>query len=94
MKILSDIMDLLFEAPFGSTIRDINEVMLTVLRTVIQTTIAMDRESSLVVSQLTIFSFSKIALRLVVKTTLFYKVNVALNPHFLSIPYYLPQKQR
>lgn len=50
MKILSDIMDLLFSADVGPTIHDVTEVMLTTLRTVIQTTIAMDRESPLVVS--------------------------------------------
>ena len=49
MKILSDIMDLLFSADVGQTIHDVTEVMLTTLRTVIQTTIAMDRESPLVV---------------------------------------------
>lgn len=49
VKILSDIMDLLFRAPPGTTIRDITEIILTLLRTVIQSTIAMDRESQLVV---------------------------------------------
>lgn len=48
VKILSDIMDLLFSADVGPTIHDVTEVMLTTLRTVIQTTIAMDRESPLV----------------------------------------------
>lgn len=42
-------MDLLFSADVGQTIHDVTEVMLTTLRTVIQTTIAMDRESPLVV---------------------------------------------
>jgi dedicator of cytokinesis protein 1 len=50
VKILSDIMELLFRNDIGSTVGDIKEIMLTVLRTVIQTTIAMDRESPLVVS--------------------------------------------
>ncbi|KAK3913017.1 Dedicator of cytokinesis protein 1 [Frankliniella fusca] len=48
VKILSDIMNLLFFADVGPTILDVTEVMLTTLRTVIQTTIAMDRESPLV----------------------------------------------
>jgi hypothetical protein len=50
VKILSDIMELLFRSDIGSTGPDVREIMLTVLRTVIQTTIAMDRESPLVVS--------------------------------------------
>ncbi|XP_050420571.1 dedicator of cytokinesis protein 1 isoform X2 [Adelges cooleyi] len=47
VKLLGDIMDLLYAADTGSTFRDITEIMLTVMRTVIQTTIAMDREGSL-----------------------------------------------
>lgn len=50
VKILSDIMELLFRKDIGPTVLDIKEIMLTILRTVIQTTIAMDRESPLVVS--------------------------------------------
>lgn len=50
MKILSDIMHLLFSADAGPIIHDVTEVMLTTLRTVIQTTIVMNRESPLVVS--------------------------------------------
>jgi hypothetical protein len=50
VKILSDIMELLFRSDIGPTGPDVQEIMLTVLRTVIQTTIAMDRESPLVVS--------------------------------------------
>jgi hypothetical protein len=50
VKILSDIMELLFRSDIGSTGQDVKEIMLTVLRTVIQTTIAMDRERPLVVS--------------------------------------------
>ena len=50
VKILSDIMELLFRSDIGPTGPDIKDIMLTVLRTVIQTTIAMDRESPLVVS--------------------------------------------
>lgn len=50
VKILSDIMELLFRRDIGPTGADIKEIMLTILRTVIQTTIAMDRESPLVVS--------------------------------------------
>lgn len=48
VKILSDIMDLLFRSDIGSTVHDISGIMLNVLRTVIQTTIRMDRESPLV----------------------------------------------
>ncbi|KAG8228173.1 hypothetical protein J437_LFUL014408 [Ladona fulva] len=48
VKILSDIMELLFRSDIGSTFNDISEIMLIVLRTVIQTTIAMDREAPLV----------------------------------------------
>nr|CAD7394074.1 unnamed protein product [Timema cristinae] len=48
VKIISDIMELLFRTDIGPTLHDITEMMLTVLRTVIQTTIAMDRESPLV----------------------------------------------
>ncbi|GLG95600.1 uncharacterized protein GBIM_02534 [Gryllus bimaculatus] len=48
VKILSDIMDLLFRSDIGSTVHDISGIMLNVLRTVIQTTISMDRESPLV----------------------------------------------
>ncbi|KAL1137917.1 hypothetical protein AAG570_009612 [Ranatra chinensis] len=48
VKILSDIMDLLFYDNAGSTVLDLTEIMLTILRTVIQATIAMDRESPLI----------------------------------------------
>ncbi|XP_071445315.1 dedicator of cytokinesis protein 1 isoform X2 [Hetaerina americana] len=48
VKILSDIMELLFRTDIGSTVDDISQIMLIVLRTVIQTTIAMDREGPLV----------------------------------------------
>ncbi|XP_026809422.1 dedicator of cytokinesis protein 1 isoform X2 [Rhopalosiphum maidis] len=48
VKLLGDIMDLLYVADTGSTFRDITEIMLTVMRTVIQTTIAMNREGTLV----------------------------------------------
>lgn len=50
VKLLGDIMDLLYVADTGSTFRDITEIMFTIMRTVIQTTIAMDREGPLVVS--------------------------------------------
>jgi len=50
VKILSDIMELLFRSDIGPTGPDVKEIMLTILRTVIQSTIAMDRESPLVVS--------------------------------------------
>ncbi|XP_023708307.1 dedicator of cytokinesis protein 1 isoform X4 [Cryptotermes secundus] len=48
VKILSDIMELLFRKDIGPTAPDVKEIMLTVLRTVIQTTITMDRENPLV----------------------------------------------
>lgn len=43
-------MELLFRKDIGPTAPDVKEIMLTVLRTVIQTTITMDRENPLVVS--------------------------------------------
>ena len=55
VKILSDVMELLFVD--GQTndgqfiVNEISEIMLTDLRTVIQTTIAMDRENVIVVSE-------------------------------------------
>lgn len=49
VKILSDILELLFRNDVGSTFQDVNEIMFTVLRTVIKTTISMDRENPLVV---------------------------------------------
>lgn len=52
VKLLGDIMDLLYTADTGSTFRDVTEIMLTVMRTVIQKTIAMDREEPLVVSNI------------------------------------------
>ncbi|XP_044743403.1 dedicator of cytokinesis protein 1 isoform X2 [Chrysoperla carnea] len=48
VKILSDIMELLFRTDVGSTMHDIKEIMLRILRTVIQTLITMDRENDLV----------------------------------------------
>jgi len=50
VKLLGDNMDLLHVADTASTFRDITEIMLTVMRTVIQKTIAMDCEEPLVVS--------------------------------------------
>lgn len=50
VKILSDILELLFRADVGSTMHDITEIMLRILRTVIQTLITMDRDNPLVVS--------------------------------------------
>ncbi|XP_065221520.1 dedicator of cytokinesis protein 2 isoform X3 [Planococcus citri] len=47
IKILSDVMDLLFKSESNATFVDVKEIMLIILRTVIQTTIQMDRESSL-----------------------------------------------
>lgn len=48
MKILSDVLDLTFRKDVGSTASDIKEIMLTALRTIIQTVISMDRENPLV----------------------------------------------
>ncbi|XP_034937564.1 dedicator of cytokinesis protein 1 isoform X2 [Chelonus insularis] len=48
VKILSDILELTFRKDAGPTISDIKEIMLTALRTVIQTVISMDRENPLV----------------------------------------------
>lgn len=45
IKILSDILELLFQENVGPTKSDITDIMLTVLRTVIQSHINMDRES-------------------------------------------------
>ncbi|XP_058798317.1 dedicator of cytokinesis protein 1 isoform X2 [Phymastichus coffea] len=48
VKILSDVLDLTFRRDVGSTASDIKEIMLTALRTIIQTVISMDRENPLV----------------------------------------------
>lgn len=48
VKILSDILELTFRKDIGSTISDVKEIMLTALRTIIQTVISMDRENPLV----------------------------------------------
>ncbi|XP_014208352.1 dedicator of cytokinesis protein 1 isoform X2 [Copidosoma floridanum] len=48
IKILSDVLDLTFRKDVGSTASDIKEIMLTALRTIIQTVINMDRENPLV----------------------------------------------
>lgn len=45
IKILSDILELLFQENVGPTKSDVTEIMLAVLRTVIQSHINMDRES-------------------------------------------------
>ncbi|KAJ8670596.1 hypothetical protein QAD02_001855 [Eretmocerus hayati] len=45
VKILSDVLDLTFRKDVGSTASDIKEIMLTALRTIIQTVISMDREN-------------------------------------------------
>jgi hypothetical protein len=52
IQILSDVMELLFRQDVGSTKHDTTEVMKTLLRTVIQTSIAYDRskQASIVVS--------------------------------------------
>ncbi|KAL0276596.1 UNVERIFIED_CONTAM: hypothetical protein PYX00_004139 [Menopon gallinae] len=59
VAVLSDIMELLYRNDIGPTIYDITEVMLTVLRTVIQTSISLERDHSavapLVVIMLSIF---------------------------------------
>lgn len=44
VKILSDLMELLFRAEAGQTIDDISLIMKTILRTVIQTIIRLPRE--------------------------------------------------
>lgn len=49
VKLLGDIMDLLYVVNTGSTFNDITKIMLTIMRTVIQTSIPMDRDGSLVV---------------------------------------------
>ncbi|XP_029669948.1 dedicator of cytokinesis protein 1 isoform X1 [Formica exsecta] len=48
VKILSDILELTFRKDIGSTVSDVKEIMLTALRTIIQTVISMDRENPLV----------------------------------------------
>ncbi|XP_078053338.1 dedicator of cytokinesis protein myoblast city isoform X1 [Augochlora pura] len=48
VRILSDILELTFRKDIGSTMQDVKEIMLTALRTIIQTVISMDRENSLV----------------------------------------------
>ncbi|KAK9296199.1 hypothetical protein QLX08_009705 [Tetragonisca angustula] len=48
VKILSDILELTFRKDVGSTVQDVKEIMLTALRTIIQTVISMDRENPLV----------------------------------------------
>lgn len=48
VKILSDILELTFRKDIGSTFSDVKEIMLTALRTIIQTVISMDRENPLV----------------------------------------------
>ncbi|XP_053976094.1 dedicator of cytokinesis protein 1 isoform X2 [Hylaeus volcanicus] len=48
VKILSDILELTFRKDIGSTMQDVKEIMLTALRTIIQTVISMDRENPLV----------------------------------------------
>lgn len=50
-------MDLLFKPESGDTTNDIKEIMQMILRTVIQTTVKMDRESNLVVSEHTYFNY-------------------------------------
>jgi dedicator of cytokinesis protein 1 len=44
VKILSDLMELLFRAEAGQTIDDISLIMKTILRTVIQTIIRLPRD--------------------------------------------------
>ncbi|KAL7286180.1 hypothetical protein TKK_0019548 [Trichogramma kaykai] len=48
VKILSDVLDLTFRKDIGSTVSDIKEIMLTTLRTIIQTSVNMDKENPLV----------------------------------------------
>lgn len=60
MKVLSDVMELLFRQDIGSTMHDVTEVMLTVLRTVIQASISLDRNHPNVVSLLALKAESSI----------------------------------
>ncbi|XP_014489472.1 PREDICTED: dedicator of cytokinesis protein 1 isoform X4 [Dinoponera quadriceps] len=48
VKILSDILELTFRKNIGSTVSDVKEIMMTALRTIIQTVISIDRENPLV----------------------------------------------
>ncbi|XP_076651042.1 dedicator of cytokinesis protein myoblast city isoform X1 [Halictus rubicundus] len=48
VRILSDILELTFRKDIGSTMQDVKDIMLTAMRTIIQSVISMDRENSLV----------------------------------------------
>jgi hypothetical protein len=52
VKILSDLMELLFRAEAGQTIDDISLIMKTILRTVIQTIIRLPRDDEQAVQSL------------------------------------------
>ncbi|CAH1397385.1 unnamed protein product [Nezara viridula] len=54
VNILCDIMELLFRDDIGPTVHDLQVIMHSILRTVIQTTITMDREEPLVGSLVSI----------------------------------------
>lgn len=54
-KILSDTMNLLFTSDMGPTLSDIRIIMMSLLRTVIQTIVAMGNENNMVVSPLLVF---------------------------------------
>lgn len=54
IKILSDILDLLFRSDVGPTAHDISEIMLVDLRTVIQSHINMDKENPYAVSWISV----------------------------------------
>lgn len=49
VRILGDVLELLFRKDIGPTLHDVTEVMLRVLRTVIQAAVHMDRDNPLVV---------------------------------------------
>jgi len=60
VKVLSDIMELLFRKDeIGPTVSDVTEVMLMILRTVIQVPISLDKDQPNVVS-MSIISFALI----------------------------------
>lgn len=81
VKILSDILELLFRTDVGSTMHDITEIMLRILRTVIQTLITMDRDNPLVVSISYYFYTEKSAIPEIFKlgTTSIHLISISLS---------------